>query len=70
MTKMLRLAKWGSQNKDSRRANSREEGLSLEVKSAKVERHVEKNLSQLLLAESSGAAMEPEERCSFKWHQA
>lgn len=43
MTKMLRLAKRGSQNKGPRRANSRDEGLSLKEKSAKVERHGEKN---------------------------
>lgn len=44
-TNMLTLAKWGSQNKDSRGANSREESLSLKGKSAKVERHVEKKIS-------------------------
>lgn len=44
MIKILRLAKWGRQNKGPRRANSRDKGLSLKEKSAKVERHGEKTI--------------------------
>lgn len=69
MTKMLGVAKQGSQNKDLRRANSREEGLSMKGKCAKVEKQVEKAVCQLPLAESSGAARKPKEQRSFKLHQ-
>lgn len=69
MTKMVGVAKQGSLNKELRRANSREKGLSMRGKSAKVEKQVEKALCQLPLAKSSEAAKEPKEQCSFKLHQ-